>query len=287
MDMAEVLSLWWVYPAALCIAALATAAGISGALFFSPFFLLVVGLPPAEAIGGGLMTMVFGTGSGTFSYVRQGVVDFTIVKALLLVTVPFGMAGAVLALMSDPAALRVLFGGALFALAAFLLWSNLRRGRGQLAPTVHPELVEGRPSAPPQSTVVLARDGREYRYTRPGRTMSQALGAAGALAQGFMGAGLPEVTTTQLALRGLLPPRVAVATSVTTLTITVFFAAAIHAIAGEPPWHVVVWSIPGALTGAQFGARLQAKLSPNLSERLLAAVFVAVGVLVIVLQGAG
>ena len=284
MDLAEVLSLWWVYPAALCIAALAISTGISGALFFVPFFLLVVGVSPAQAIGGGLMTMIFGTGSGTFSYVRQGVVDFTIVKSLLLVTVPFAMAGAVLALLSDPDALRVLFGVMLFALAAFLLWSNLRRAR---ADAVRPVPVEMRPAFHPNDTVVHARDGREYRYIRPGRTVSQALGAAGALVQGFMGAGLPEATTTQLVLRGPLPPRVAVATSVTTLTVTVFFAAAIHAIGGEPPWHVVIWSCPGALTGAQFGARLQAKLSPNLSQRVLAAVFVGVGVLVIVLRDVG
>ena len=113
-------------PRSLGIAALATSMGISGALFFVPFFLLAVGLPPDQAIGGGLMTMIFGTGSGAFSYVRQGVVDFTIVKSLLLVTVPFAMAGAVVSLMIDPDALRVLFGVLLFALSAFLLWSNLR-----------------------------------------------------------------------------------------------------------------------------------------------------------------
>ena len=284
MDFTEVLSLWWVYPAALCIAALAISTGISGALFFVPFFLLVVGVSPAQAIGGGLMTMIFGTGSGAFSYVRQGVVDFTIVKSLLLVTVPFAMAGAVLALVIDPDALRVLFAVMLFALSAFLLWSNLRRARED---NVRPVPVEMLPAFHPNDTVILARDGREYRYIRPGRIVSQALGAAGALVQGFMGAGLPEATTTQLVLRGPLPPRVAVATSVTTLTVTVFFAAAIHAIGGEPPWHVVIWSCPGALTGAQFGARLQAKLSPNLSQRLLAVVFVCVGLLVIALRDVG
>ena len=303
MDLAEALSLWWVYPAALCIATLAISTGISGALFFVPFFLLVVGVSPAEAIGGGLMTMVFGTASGAFSYVRQGVVDFTIVKSLLLVTVPFGMAGAVVSLMIDPDALRVLFGVLLFALSAFLLWSNLRRARantayvspeGNRSANAHPNddtsaRPEGnrRANAHPNDAVVHARDGREYRYARPGRTVSQALGAAGALVQGFMGAGLPEATTTQLILRGPVPPRVAVGTSVTTLTVTVFFAAAIHAIGGEPPWHVVIWSCPGALTGAQFGARLQAKLPPNVSERVLAVVFVGVGVLVIALRDVG
>ena len=102
-----------------------------------------------------------------------------------------------------------------------------------------------------------------------------------------MGAGLPEATTTQLILRGPVPPRIAVGTSVTTLTVTVFFAALIHALGGEPPWHVVIWSCPGALTGAQFGARLQAKLPPNVSQRVLAVVFATVGVLVIVLRDVG
>ncbi|MDE2802132.1 MAG: sulfite exporter TauE/SafE family protein, partial [Chloroflexota bacterium] len=127
MEMTEALSLWWVFPASVCIATIAISNGISGALFFAPFFLLVVGLPPAEAIGGGLMTMIFGTGSGTFSYNRQGVVDFTIVRSLLIVTVPLAMAGALVALMVDADALRVVLGAGLIALAAFLLWNNLRQ----------------------------------------------------------------------------------------------------------------------------------------------------------------
>jgi hypothetical protein len=282
MEFAEILALWWVYPAAVCIATIAISTGISGGLFFGPFFLLVVGLPPAQAIGGGLMTMIFGTGSGTFSYNRQSVVDFTIVKSLLLVTVPLAMAGAAAALVVDANALRVVLGIGLIVLAAFILWTNLRRSR---APATQTAVLEEAPSA--NEVTVTARDGREYRYARPGRTLTQAMGAGGAFLQGLMGAGLPEVTTTQLLLRGKLRPRIAVATSVTTLTVTVFFAALIHALGGEPPWHVVIWSCPGALTGAQFGARLQAKLPPNVSQRFLAAVFTCVGVLIIVLQGSG
>ena len=282
MEWAEVLSLWWVYPAAVCIATIAISTGISGGLFFGPFFLLVVGLPPAQAIGGGLMTMIFGTGSGAFSYTRQGVVDFTIVKSLLLVTVPLAMAGAVVALVVDADALRVVLGVGLIVLATFILWTNLRRSR---APATQPARPQVNREA--DEVAVTARDGREYRYARPGRTLTQAMGAGGAFLQGLMGAGLPEVTTTQLLLRGKLPPRIAVATSVTTLTVTVFFAALIHALGGEPPWHVVLWSCPGALTGAQFGARLQAKLPPNISQRFLAVVFTCVGVLVISLQGTG
>ena len=250
------------------------------------------------------------------------------------------MAGALVALIVNPDALRVALGAGLIALAAFILWNNLRRRPSTHEPSARPEPVEGPPPnahprpadipAPtsrhsrasgnpegrgsegsqerngptpvrPESVLIpvkggnrranevalTARDGREYRYTRPGRTLTQAMGAAGAFLQGLMGAGLPEVTTTQLLLRGKLPPRIAVATSVTTLTVTVFFAALIHALGGEPPWHVALWSCPGALTGAQFGARLQAKLPPNVSQRLLAAVFACVGVVVIALRDAG
>ena len=188
MDLAEVLSLWWVYPAALCIATLAISTGISGALFFVPFFLLVVGVSPAEAIGGGLMTMIFGTASGAFSYVRQGVVDFTIVKSLLLVTVPFAMAGALLAIMSDPDALRVLFGVLLFALAAFLVWSNLRRARAEAARPVPVEM----------QLSFLPRRHRHPRPRRPrvplhspGAHCESGVGRRGRAGAGFHGRGPP------------------------------------------------------------------------------------------------
>ena len=61
MDISEALQLWWVLPVSVTIATVALSSGISGALFFSPFFLLVVGLPPAQAIGAGLLTELFGT----------------------------------------------------------------------------------------------------------------------------------------------------------------------------------------------------------------------------------
>ena len=281
MELSEVLSVWWVYPVSVAVATLALSSGISGALFFAPFFLLVVGLTPAQAIGGGLMTELFGTFFGTMNYVRQGVVDFTIVKALLIVTIPFAMAGSGLALAIDAGVLQAVFGVALIILAAFMLWTNLRRMKTPVGTT-----SGGTLAAVPTGhvTVVQARDGREYQYARPSRGISQGLCAFGAFITGLMSSGLPEINTSQLILRGRIPPRIAVGTSITILTVTVFFAAGIHAIAGEPAWHVVVWSIPGVITGAQIGPRIQGKIPANIAERMLALVFVAVGILVIAVQ---
>ena len=78
--MERFLTHWWVFPASIVFSTVALASGVSGALFFSPFFMLGVGLAPAQAIGAGLLTEVFGMGNGLRSYVKQGVVDYQTAK---------------------------------------------------------------------------------------------------------------------------------------------------------------------------------------------------------------
>lgn len=56
--------LWWLLPTSVLIATVAMASGVGGAVFFSPIFLLVLGLEPAVAIGTALLTELFGFGSG-------------------------------------------------------------------------------------------------------------------------------------------------------------------------------------------------------------------------------
>ena len=118
MDVSQALEVWWVLPVSVCIATIALALGISGTLFFSPFFLLVVGLEPSQAIGAGLMTELFGTGFGAFNYVRQRVVDFMTVRFLLAASIPAAVAGAYLANQIRPGVLQVILGITLFVLAA-------------------------------------------------------------------------------------------------------------------------------------------------------------------------
>lgn len=274
MEFADTLSLWWVYPVSVLIATVALSTGISGALFFAPFFLLVVGLSPAQAIGAGLMTELFGTGFGAFNYLRQRCVDLKIVLLLLIVTIPVGMVGAGVALVMNAGALQVFFGGALIALALLLLWNTFRT-------VIGPSDTDGLNDDEQGITVIQTRDGQEYRYKVCQRKAVATLAAFGSFLTGLMGAGLPEINTTQFIIRCRIPTRVAVATSITILTVTVFFAAGIHALAGEPAWRVVVWSIPGVVTGAQIGPRIQGRVPTHIADRGLAGVFMAVGVLVI------
>ncbi|MFQ5948921.1 MAG: sulfite exporter TauE/SafE family protein, partial [Acidimicrobiia bacterium] len=66
---------WYLLPVAVVIAGVANGAGIGGATFFSPLFVLALGLEPQVAIGTALVTEVFGFGSGLVAHAGQGAID--------------------------------------------------------------------------------------------------------------------------------------------------------------------------------------------------------------------
>ncbi len=49
-----------------------------GAVFFSPLFMIVLGLKPHTAVGAALLTELFGFASGPYAYVRSKLIDYTI-----------------------------------------------------------------------------------------------------------------------------------------------------------------------------------------------------------------
>ena len=197
MDLSQALEVWWVLPVSVCIATIALALGISGALFFSPFFLLVVGLEPALAIGAGLMTELFGTGFGAFNYVRQRVVDYMTVRFLLAASIPAAVAGAYLANQIRPGLLQVILGITLFVLAVIVLYYGTLKGKPPI------------PAAPDESrkmTIIKARDGNTYPYKTCGRYMGVTLSGIGGLLTGLVSVGLSEITTSNLLCDAISPP---------------------------------------------------------------------------------
>lgn len=277
-----ILELWWVLPAAILFSTIAIGTGVSGALFFSPFFMLVVGLSPAEAVGAGLFTEVFGMGNGLRSYVNQRLVDYATARWVLLGAVPTVVIGASVAHLVSVGALKVVFGAGLVLLAAFLLF--MPSPEHCVPGALEGKLIRKR-SKGKGTTIVLGRDGTRYEYPTCWRIPGVVMAAVGGVLTGLISAGLPEITTTQLILRCRLPARVAVATSVFTLAITAIVGAAIHAIAAQPAWHVVAWSIPGVLIGSTLGSRVGTHLPAAVMEKVLGVVFALIGILILVLEG--
>ena len=113
--------LWWVLPVSVVFSTVAIGSGVSGALFFSPFFMLVVGLAPAQAVGAGLLTEVFVMGNGLRAYVRAKLVDYATARWLLLGAIPAVIVGAIAADLLSDRLLKGIFGIGLLVLAAFLV----------------------------------------------------------------------------------------------------------------------------------------------------------------------
>jgi uncharacterized membrane protein YfcA len=269
---------WWVFPASVLFSGVALASGVSGALFFSPFFMLVVGLSPSQAIGAGLLTEVFGMGNGLRSYVKQRVVDFRTAKWLLLGAVPAVVAGAVAAHYVPTAILKGFFGVGLLVLGGFLVYyeSPEEYEPGQSEGDYLAKRNTGR-----GTTTIEAADGETFTYDTCWRLPGVALSTVGAFITGLISAGLPEIVTTQLIVRCRIPPRVAVATSVFVLAIAASAGALVHAVTATPVWYVVAWSIPGVVVGGTIGTRIGKYVPSEVMETGLGVVFSAVGVVVL------
>ena len=275
------LTLWWVFPVSILFSTVAIGSGVSGALFFSPFFMLVVGLSPVQAVGAGLMTEVFGMGNGLRAYVRARLVDYATARWLLLGAVPMVVLGAIAADLISPRLLKAIFGTGLLILAAFLV---LVRSPEEAEPGEHASPMIDRKSEHKGTTVIRARDGSVFQYPTCWRLPGVLMAAVGGALTGMISAGLPEISTTQLVVRCRVPPRVAIATSVFTLAIVAAVGAGIHALSVEPAWRVVGWSIPGVLVGSTIGSRVGKYLPAKVMEKALGVVFGGVGILVLVLE---
>jgi len=269
---------WWVFPASIIFSMVALASGVSGALFFSPFFILVVGLQPAQAIGAGLLTEVFGMGNGLVNYVRQRTVDYATAKWLLLGAVPAVVVGAFAAHVVPTALLTIAFGAGLLVLGGFLVYYDSPE-------ECEPGECEGeflkRKNTEQGTTTIETADGETYTYDTCWRPPGVGLATAGGFITGLISAGLPEITTTQLIVRCRLPPRVAIATSVFVLAVAAIAGAAVHALAATPVWYVVAWSIPGVLIGGTIGTRVGKYVPSEVMEPALGVVFAIVGVIVL------
>lgn len=281
MELSIVLSHWWIFPAAIAFSTVAIGAGVSGALFFSPFFMYGVGLDPAQAIGAGLMTEVFGMGNGLRSYVQQHIVDYSTAGWLLAGSVPAVVVGALFSSAIAPGTLKLIFGAGLILLAAFLVFFP---APDHCEPGDREGNLLREKSVENEETVIEAADGEVYRYPTCWRPPGVAMASAGGAITGMISAGLPEIVTAQLVLRCRVPPRVAVATSVFVLAVTAIVGSAVHAFHAEPVWYVVVWSIPGVLIGSAVGSRAGKYMPDDLMEFGLGILFGVVGAGVLALE---
>lgn len=273
------LTYWYLFPIAILIATLASSAGIGGATFFSPFLLIVLGLPPEVAIGTALATEVFGFTSGVFAHARAHTIDWLVARRLATVAVPAGVVGSLLSGAVPATLLKTVLGLGLLTIAVVFIRhddseeadASIARGEGVVEPSQH--------------RVIVARDGETFDYRLCRHREGQVGASVGGLFVGLISTGLGELNSYALVKRCRIPTRVTLATSVAVVAATALAASVTHLadLAAsssedlETVRNIVTFTIPGVIIGGQLGPLVDRRVDGDALIRALGWLFVAIG----------
>ena len=273
------LEYWYLFPVAILVAATAMASGVGGATFFTPIFILGLGLPVEVAIGVGLITEVFGFVSGIIAYARKRLIDYRLGFTLLVATVPLALIGTWVAGGVDPDFLKVILGVGLFVVAiSFLRTPDHRDVK------VMNEAIEDEYGGQKAETCLVTADGEQICYTVCNKNEGRLIAGVGGLFVGMISTGLGELNGYFLLQRCRVPSAVSVATSVFVVAFTAFAAATGHVAqflqAGQDTMQtvlsIIIFTVPGVIIGAQLGSGVAHRISQHTLERALGVLFTIV-----------
>lgn len=280
------LEFWYMLPIGIVIATIAMASGVGGATFFSPLFILGLGLPADLAVGSGLVVEVFGFGSGVYAYVRRKLIDYRVGGMLLSATVPAAVAGVVVAHYVSADLLKIVLGMGLFAVAISFLRAPDEETEAQLD-----DLAQE--SADTAETCLVTAEGEEICYTVCNTTEGRLISGIGGLFVGMVSSGLGELNGYFLLQRCRVPSSVSVATSVFVVAITALIASAGHvygvAQGGLPGLttmgNLLLFTVPGVVLGAQLGPEVAKRVPDRVMEIGLGLLFTLTAGLLLVEAG--
>ncbi|RME30918.1 sulfite exporter TauE/SafE family protein [Candidatus Woesearchaeota archaeon] len=256
-------------PISIIIATIAMTAGIGGAVLFSPLFLLVYGLSPAEAFTLGIIIEVFGFASGFSAYAREKLIEYRLSGRILLAALPATIIGVALSFLLPASQLNKLFALFLLLLGGALL-------RKDVCLIKHPAF---------QEACHHWRHGKAC-YVPPRTNTPIALtGIVGGLLLGLFSSGVGEVNEYFFLKRLQMHNALASGTSVFIVALTALTSAAVRLLllgaAGSTqltPY--LLWAVPGVLIGGQLGMRVAKRITnPLLMRRAVGALFLVLSTL--------
>lgn len=273
---------WFMFPISILVAITAMASGIGGATFFAPIFILGLRLSPEIAIGVGLLTEIFGFGSGLLAYIRKKLIDYRLGMTLLITTIPLAVLGSWLSNKIDPKILKVILGMGLFSISLTFLKNP---DQAEIVGTDTSILMEMKQAKP--QTCIIPAQGEAICYTACNRKTGMLISGLGGLFVGLISTGLGELNGYFLMRRCRVPSKVSVATSVFVVAFTALAGAVSHLIqfvqSGPATLSVVgsivVFTIPGVIIGAQIGSRISSAIPEKLLERSIGVLFFLIAVI--------
>ncbi len=271
---------WYLLPASIVIATIAMSSGIGGAVFFSPLFMIGLQLEPKIAIGAALATELFGFSSGLYAYWKSKLIDFNLGLSLLVISIPFAILGTVYGDLVPPMVLKAIFAIGIIFIGYQLYISWREEEREKLAAEHKKEFEVIHES---ELTDVA---GTTYKYTVCNKNMGRMFAAVGGAFLGMISVGLAELQEYHLVAKCKVPAKVAIATSIFVVVVTVLVASVGHfyefAVEGgevlNQVMNIIVFTIPGVIIGGQLGPKLQEKVPADKMKVAISILFIVVGI---------
>ena len=275
------LTYWYLFPISIGIGFLANGAGIGGATFFTPLFILALGLEPQVAVGVALITEVFGFASGVSAHARARTIDWKVARMLAVVSVPAAVVGSLVAGYLPAELLKVLLGLGLLAIAAIFIRHHdvaeheaaIAAGEGMVQPSTQRRIV--------------TKDGETIDYELCRHNEGRWFAGVGGASVGLISTGLGELNNYALVIRCRIPTRVTVATSAAVVAVTALAASVTH-FAGFVQdggdtlgvvFSIVIFTVPGVIIGGQLAPRLSQRVKGEDLVHFLGWLFLAIGLL--------
>ena len=271
---------WYLIPISIAFATIAMSSGIGGAVFFSPLFMIGLGLEPKIAIGAALATELFGFGSGLQAYWKAKLIDFKLGFNLLLYSIPFAILGTIYGDLIPPLVLKAIFGvGIIFI--GYQLFVSWRQEEKEKLDFEHMKEFET-----DYENSLTDANGNVHNYTVCRKNMGRMFAAVGGAFVGMISVGLAELQEYHLVAKCKVPTRVAVATSIFVVVVTVLVASVGHfyefaqeggAVMNQVV-NIIIFTIPGVIIGGQLGPKLQKVIPADKMRVAISFLFIIVGV---------
>jgi len=241
---------WFMFPAAFLIVSFATAIGVGGPIFFTPIFILLFGYPTIEAFAASLQTQSTGYLSGSIQYARQKMVDFKLVKYLVVAAIPMVILGALIAPYIDGELLKALFGIGMIV-SGYSIFRE--RQAAEEISTV-------------QSAIILK-----------GGSLGRIVAGIGGFLIGLISTGMGILLIPWMNIIHKLPIKRTIATTQVITWSAVAIGAIIYLFTTPVRLELIAFTIPGAILGGQVGPRIVKYANPQKLKGIMAVVFMLIG----------
>ena len=260
-------------------------------MILAPALMIFFGVEPTVAAGTSLALVSINSVSGTVAYKRSGLVDIRSGWVFAFSAVPGSIIAPMVLDSASTTLFKILFGFLLLLLALIiLLRPQYREDESDTDSSESDQEFDTINKVPSwldftlTDRNIVTRRGNTYKY-RFNESLSVFLNLLLGFISSFFGTGGGFLRTPILVSVFGFPVRVAVATSIFSLSIYATVGALVHVYLGHVDWYpALVWSGLGLIIGGQIGARLVEVIKGVIILRILLVVVMIMGIQLI-LQG--